>query len=318
MDRLAAMTTFVAVVETGSFTRAAEMLLLPNARVSQRVSDLERHLGLRLLSRTTRALSLTEDGQAYFARCQQILQDINDLEEALKHGRVNPQGRLRVDALVSVSRWLIAPHLHEFQAKYPQVSVRLGSSDRIRNMLEEGIDCSIRGGELDTSNHIARHLGDVRLGLYAAPAYLHKNCAQTLTHPAELEQLQRISWFTSQRNPLVWSLESGSDTVELPRQEDHGLYFEDPDVAIAACMAGAGVSPSAPFAVEAWVRAGQLVPVLPQWSFKARSINIIYPSNKHLSARVRCFVDWVLELIHSSQSVGMTPAELAARYANSD
>lgn len=119
MDKFSAMTTFAKVVETGSFTRAADVLALPKARVSQRVSDLERHLGVRLLNRTTRSLNLTEDGQAYFAKCQVILQEIDELEGALKGGSVEPRGKLRVEALVSVARWVIAPSLHEFQAVTP-------------------------------------------------------------------------------------------------------------------------------------------------------------------------------------------------------
>ncbi len=200
MDKFSAMTTFAKVVETGSFTRAADVLALPKARVSQRVSDLERHLGVRLLNRTTRSLNLTEDGQAYFAKCQVILQEIDELEGALKGGSVEPRGKLRVEALVSVARWVIAPSLHEFQARYPNISVRLGGSDRISHLLDNGIDCAIRGGHLEDSSQIARHVCDVHLGLYAAPAYLE--AAGAVTHPQELSVHRRISWFTGQRNPL--------------------------------------------------------------------------------------------------------------------
>ncbi|NPW37126.1 LysR family transcriptional regulator [Pseudomonas aeruginosa] len=307
MDKLSAMTTFAAVVEAGSFTRAAEALALPKARVSQRVSDLEHHLGVRLLNRTTRALNLTEDGQAYFAKCRVILQEIEELEEALGGGSVEPRGRLRVEALVSVARWLIAPRLHEFQARYPGIQVHLGSSDRIRHLLEEGIDCAIRGGVLEDSSQIARHICDVRLGLYAAPAYLE--AAGTVSHPQELSRHRRISWSSGQRAPFAWRVVSDSGVFELPAED--GLQFDDPDVAIASCMAGSGICPGAPFAVEGWVRSGMLVPVLPCWTFQARPIHIVYPSNKHLSARVRCFVEWLIELMKSDPSVRMSPLELA-------
>lgn len=309
MDKFSAMTTFAKVVETGSFTRAADVLALPKARVSQRVSDLERHLGVRLLNRTTRSLNLTEDGQAYFAKCQVILQEIDELEGALKGGSVEPRGKLRIEALVSVARWVIAPSLHEFQARYPNISVRLGGSDRISHLLDNGIDCAIRGGHLEDSSQIARHVCDVHLGLYAAPAYLE--AAGAVTHPQELSVHRRISWFTGQRNPFIWSLQSASDAFELPAEE--GLLFDDPDVALASCMAGSGICPGAPFAVESWVRAGALVPVLPHWRFKARPIHIIYPSNRHLSARVRCFVDWSLEMMQANTSMRITPWELAER-----
>lgn len=309
MDKLSAMATFATVVEAGSFTRAADVLALPKARVSQRVSDLERLLGVRLLNRTTRALKLTNDGQAYFAKCQVILQEIEELEEALRGGAVEPRGRLRVEALVSVARWVIAPRLHEFQAIYPLISVHLGSSDRIRHLLEDGIDCAIRGGALEDSGQIARHVCDIHLGLYAAPQYLQ--AAGAVRTAQELVKHRRLSWFAGQGNPFAWHLETASEACELPAGD--GLQFDDPDVAIASCMAGSGICPAAPFAVQGWVGAGALVPVLPHWSFQARPIHIIYPGNKHLSARVRCFVDWSIALMQSSPSLRMRPSELAER-----
>ncbi|WXL25886.1 LysR family transcriptional regulator [Ectopseudomonas mendocina] len=312
MDRLAAMKTFVCVVEAGSFTRAADVLMLPKARVSQRISDLEGHLGVRLLNRTTRALSLTDDGHAYFAKCQIILQEIEELEGALKGGTQEPRGRLRVEALVSVARWIIAPNLQQFQARYPHISVRLSSSDRISNILEEGIDCTIRGGTLEDSSLIARQIGEVSMGLYASEDYLQR--MGTPTYPQQLVEHQRIYWFSGQRNPFAWRLMKGSDLYDVPAQE--GLQFDDPDVALASCMAGGGICPGAPFAVASRVRAGQLVPVLHQWHFKSRPVHILYPSNKHLSARVRCFVDWLVELIHSEKSLALSPEQLAQSVNN--
>lgn len=308
MDKLSAMATFATVVEAGSFTKAADVLALPKARVSQRVSDLERHLDVRLLHRTTRALSLTEDGQAYYERCQAILQEIDELEGALKNCTVQPRGRLRIEVLVSVARWVIAPRLYEFKALYPDILVRLGSNDRISHLLEEGIDVAIRGGPLEDSSLIARHVCDVRFGLYAAPAYLEAE--GPLHHPRELARHRLLSWFSGQRHPFAWRLEAASDAFDLSAAD--GLQFDDPDVAIAACMTGSGICPGSPFAVESWVRAGKLVPVLPHWSFPARPIHIIYPSNKQLSVRVRVFVEWALKLMQGSQNVWMTPQELAA------
>ncbi|MEN9396610.1 MAG: hypothetical protein RLZ81_1140 [Pseudomonadota bacterium] len=309
MDKLSAMATFASVVESGSFTAAADVLGLARARVSQRIAELESHLGVRLLNRTTRALKLTEDGEAYFAKCQLILQDIDELEGALTGATVAPRGRLRVEALASVARWVIAPRLHEFHALYPGISVHLGSGDRITHLLKEGIDCAIRGGHLEDSGQIARHVCDVRMGLYAAPTYL--DAAGTPKHPQELAGHRRLSWFSAQRNPFAWHLQAGAGTFDLPGGD--GLAFDDPDAAIAASLAGGGICPGAPFAVESWVRAGALVPVLPHWSFAPRPIHLLYPGNRQLSARVRCFVNWALELMQTSPSLGMTPMALAER-----
>ncbi|WP_454720776.1 MULTISPECIES: LysR family transcriptional regulator [Cupriavidus] len=306
MDKLSAMTTFTTVVVAGSFTRAADVLALPKARVSQRVADLERHLGVRLLHRTTRALSLTEDGQAYFERCQTILQEIDELEGTLKASTLQPRGRLRVEALVSVARWVIAPRLREFGSLYPELSVRLGSNDRISHLLEDGIDVAIRGGHLEDSSLIARHVCDVRFGLYAARSYLATQGA--VRHPRDLARHRLLSWFGGQRNPFAWRLERAATVFDLPAAD--GVQFDDPDVAIAACMAGSGICPGSPFAVESWVRAGKLVPVLPHWSFPARPIHLLYPSNRQLSIRVRAFVAWSHGLMDGS-AMRMTPLELA-------
>lgn len=306
MDKLAAMQAFAQVVETGSFTKAAELLALPKARVSQRVSDLERYLDVRLLHRTTRSLTLTEDGKAYYVKCQSILHDIDELESTLKGATSEPKGKLRVEALVSVARWILAPHLHEFQQRYPDITLQLGASDRVSHLLEDGIDCAFRGGPLEDSSHIARHVADVQFGLYAAPSYLHS--AGTPQHPRELSTHSRLSWFAGQRQPLAWHLYSGKQEFEVPHHD--GMQFDDPDIAMTSCIAGAGICPGSPFAVKSFVQAGLLVPVLANWHFSARPIHILYPSNKHLSKRVRCFVEWSLELIQQNPDIPMCPREL--------
>ncbi|MBD8473185.1 LysR family transcriptional regulator [Pseudomonas sp. CFBP 8770] len=301
------MTTFATVVEAGSFTKAAQSLGLPKARVSQRVSDLEHLLGVRLLHRTTRSLNLTEDGKAYFPRCLAVLQEIDDFESALNSSASNPRGRVRIEALVSVARWVISPHLHEFKTMYPDLSVSLSSNDRISHLLDEGIDVAIRGGHLDDSSQIARYICDVQFGLYASALYFDHH--DNLKHPHALHSHQLISWFGGQQNPFSWNLFSPSEQYEVTTRD--GLHFDDPEVAIASCMAGGGICPGSPFAVEHWVRSGLLIPVLPNWSFAPKPIHLLYPTNKHLAPRVRCFVDWMLELAKRSHTIRMTPRELA-------
>lgn len=310
MDKLSAMATFVAVVDSGSFTRAAKSLSLPKARVSQRISDLEAALGVRLLQRSTRALSLTTDGEVYLERCRRILLDITEVEDALKGSDSTPTGSIHVDMLTSIARWVIAPQMHEFQALFPKLAVRLGSSDRVSNLWEEGIDCAIRGGSLEDSAMVARHVADVTIGLYASLAYLES--AAPISEPEDLPNHRRMTWFSPKGGGrLAWQLENGERSVSLQAVEL--LQFEDPDVAIAACLAGIGVCPAAPFAVETYIRAGLLVPVLPSWHFKPRPIHIVYPTRKHLSAKVRCFVDWSYELLRKNEAVHQTPLALAQK-----
>ncbi|MEN7335115.1 LysR family transcriptional regulator [Pseudomonas aeruginosa] len=250
MDKLTAMATFVKVVDAGSFTRAADALGLPKARVSQRVSDLEKHLGVRLLNRTTRALSLTHDGSAYFDKCQVLLQQIDELEATLRGGTATPIGRLRVDSLITIARWVIAPRLHDFQARYPRIQLRLSSSDRISNLLEDGIDCTIRGGALKDSSMIARHLCDIQMGLYASPEYLAS--IGGVDSPDDLSQFRRLSWFSGrERNPFMWELESGPERFVV--QSGDGMQFDEPDVAISACVAGQRHLPWRPIR-GGWIR----------------------------------------------------------------
>lgn len=311
MDKLSAMKSFVAVVDAGSFTRAAELQALPKARVSQRISDLEAALGVRLLHRSTRALRLTRDGEVYLERCRQILQDIDEVEDALKGSASAPAGSIHVDVLSSIARWVIGPRLHEFQRLFPNLALRLGSSDRVSNLLEEGIDCAIRGGSLEDSALVARHVADVTIGLYAAPGYL--KAAAPLQAPEDLWKHRRMTWFSPRGGGrLAWQLENGGQCITF--QEAEALQFEDPDVAIAACVAGAGVCPAAPFAVEAYVRSGLLMPVLPQWHWKPRPIHIVYPTRKHLSTKVRCFVDWSHALMVKHEALHLTPMALAQKY----
>ena len=308
MDKIAYMSTFVKVDETGSFTRAAIAMGLPKARISQRISDLERVLSVRLLHRTTRALSMTEDGSAYFERCQQILAEIDALEGGLVGGVATPSGKIRIEALASIARWILAPRLHDFQARFPGIVVRLGSSDRISNLFEEGIDCAIRGGVLEDSTLVARHVCDVQMGLYASAAYL--GSVPSILHPEDLQHHRWIGGFATQRGTqLSWHLQSVNQNVAVAGNSS--LLVEDPDVAISACLSGAGICSGAPFAVENYVKSGLLQPVLPEWHFAPRPIHIIYPTGKHLSVRVRSFVDWSFELMKTHPLLAITPLELA-------
>lgn len=300
------MATFVAVNDSGSFTAAAEALSIPKARASQRVAALEAELGVRLINRTTRSLRLTDDGASYLDRCRAVLLEIEEVEGALRGGAVEPRGRLRVDALVSVARWILAPRLHEFQQSFPQIELRLNSSDRISHFLEEGVDCAIRGGEMADSTVVARQVCSVHFGLYAAPSHLAEHGVPS--NPGELSTHRQLSWFSTA--PFQWHLEANDGTAMTIG--DGGIQFNDPDVAIEACLAGGGVCPGAPFAVEHLVRSGRLLPVLPAWSFPARPISVVYPSSRHLSRRVRCFVDWFVAMMESNPSIALTPQMLAS------
>ncbi|RYE50358.1 MAG: LysR family transcriptional regulator, partial [Hyphomicrobiales bacterium] len=183
MDKLTAMRTFVAVVDAGSFSNAALRLSIPKTRVSQRVQELEAALSTRLLYRTTRVVSLTEEGRTYFDKCARILADIDDIEQTLSMVGEKPTGRLRVSTMSLVSRYFLLPRIADFQSAFPQISLNLSVSDRLANLNEAGLDCAIRGGALESSSLISRHIRDVSFSLYAAS---HWNAGRSIAAPEDL------------------------------------------------------------------------------------------------------------------------------------
>ncbi|MBF3344959.1 LysR family transcriptional regulator, partial [Pseudomonas aeruginosa] len=172
MDRFDAMQAFARVVDTGSFTKAAETLHMSRTSVTQLVQQLEARLRVRLLNRTTRKLNLTADGAAYYERVVRLLAELDDAETSLSSAALAPRGRLRIDVPSPLARLLLIPALPEFHARYPEIQIDLGVSDRLVDLIDENVDCVIRGGELRDQSLMARRVGDLQLGVYAAPAYL--------------------------------------------------------------------------------------------------------------------------------------------------
>lgn len=174
MNKLQAMEVFVQVVDAGGFTRASETLQLPKATVSTLVAGLESALSVKLLHRTTRQVSVTADGAAYYERCLRILADVKDAEESLSRTRLSPSGRLRVDAPTGLSNEILVPALPSFFEQYPDIQLELGCSDRPVDLIEEGVDCAVRGGQLADSTLIARRVGLLNFVTCAAPSYLER------------------------------------------------------------------------------------------------------------------------------------------------
>lgn len=308
MDKLTAMHTFVHIVDAGSFTRAAEHLDVPKARVSQRLQDLETALGVRLIERSTRALRLTDDGRAYYERCVRLLADIDEAEQALRGHHGHPRGVLRVESVAAIARHLLAPALGDFSRQYPEITVQLRGSDRISHLLEEGVDCAIRGGDLPDSSLIARHVCTVRLGLYASPECLARHGMPD--DPLALARCPRLGWLSHRSGGTVpWRL-SHADGSAVAVPGVAALAFDDGDAAVSAAVGGAGIVVAAPFAVLDLVRRGRLVPVLPQWEAGQRPVHVLYPSSRQLSARVRCFVDWAVEHLRREPTIALQPRDL--------
>src|SRR5688500_2069007 len=216
MDRIDAMQAFVRVAETGSFTKAAETLQASKTRVTQLVQQLETHLRVKLLHRTTRKVSVTPDGAAYYERVVRLLADLDDAETSLSAASAAPRGRLRVDVPAPLAALVLVPALPDFHARYPDIQLDLGVSDRKVDLIDENVDCVLRGGELTEPSLRARHVADLLLGVYAAPAYLAR--AGTPATPQELDDGQHVLiGYRGSRTgaPLAHTLHRGDEHLQV-------------------------------------------------------------------------------------------------------
>ena len=296
MNKLQAMEVFVQVVDAGGFTRAADLMQLPKATVSTSVQALELALGAKLLHRTTRQVSVTADGAAYYERCLRILSDVREAEESLSTNRASPSGRLRVDVSTGMANDLLIPALPDFFARYPDIRLDLGCSDRAVDLIEEGVDCAIRGGNLPDSALIARRIGVLHFVIAATPAYLDKHGRPT--HPNQLAHHRCVNYFSSKTGKTMdWDFVRGDETIVIPVPAC--LAVNDSTVYTTAGLQGLGLIQMASYKIESLVETGELELVLDDWTSEPMPINIVYPENRHLSAKVRVFVEWVAELFAS-------------------
>jgi LysR family transcriptional regulator, regulator for bpeEF and oprC len=293
MDRLQAMEVFTRVVEVSSFTKAADILGLPRATVTNTIQALEAHLGARLLHRTTRRVNVTEDGAAYYERCVRILAEIEETESAFTHARLNPRGRLRVDMPGSIGKMFLLPNLAEFRERYPDIELMMGMSDRPIDLVQEGVDCVIRGGTLPDSNMIARRIGSMRMVQAASPDYLAR-----YGEPASIEDLERhvcVNYFSSLTGKIMdIDFIVDGQSVSVPMASS--VAVNDAEAYVTAGLMGLGIIQPPRFMVRELLAAGALREILTEARSEAIPISVMYPQNRHLSQKVRVFVDWVVEL----------------------
>lgn len=294
MNRLQAMEVFVSVVDTGSFTRTAEQLGLPKATVSTLVRQLETRLGAKLLNRTTRRVNVTVDGAAYYERCARILTEIEDSEQAIAGTGAGLTGRLRVDVGATFGRRFLVPALPEFFARYPDIRLELGCGDRPVDLIEEGVDCVVRGGTPASSGLIAQPVGEVELVYCAAPHYLAGR--GTPSHPNDLLAHDIVRYFSTRFGATdVWNFNRGGERLEL--RLDGRFAVNDSEAYLEAGLAGLGVIEMTTIMADAPLREGRLVRVLPTWHPDPVPIYVMYPQSRRLSAKVKVFVEWVASLI---------------------
>ena len=291
MDRFAAINAFTRVVETGSFARAADRLGVSVSSVSRHVTELEAHLGARLLNRTTRSLSLTEAGRAFHERSVQLLTDLEEAEASASAGAVVPRGTLRLTCGVSFGTLYLAPAIADFTARYPDMCFDVELSDRTVDLVDEGFDVAVRIGPVGGQNLVARRVGSTQLVCCASPDYLARH-GEPRT-PADLAQHQCLIYeYAPQRD--LWPFVDAAGHASGVRIGGT-LHANNGAFLATLALAGRGVTYEPDFIVGPDVRAGRLVPILRRFAPAASSIHVVYPSRRHLSAKVRAFAEFVIE-----------------------
>jgi len=295
MDRIQAMQIFIRVAEAGSFVRAAETLSLPSSTVTSTIKNLEKYLQVRLLNRTTRRVSLTPEGLQYLAQCREILALIEHTEASLADSNRRPRGRLRVDMPGGIAHFIVLPNLKDFYRLYPDIYLMIGVSDRQVDLVQEGVDCVIRTGELTDSTLVARPLGRFRWLTCASPDYLREyGIPET---PEALSQHRAIHYFFgSGRRTNELRFIRGAEAFSVPVEgvtavNETGLY-------IRLCLEGFGLAQLAENVISKNLQQGKLVEVLADWQPPSVPVTMLYPHQRFLSPAVRAFADWVAGLFN--------------------
>jgi DNA-binding transcriptional LysR family regulator len=304
MDRFSSMEAFVRVVEAGSFVAAADRLGISTSSLSRLVADLEQHLGTRLLNRTTRRLSLTESGQAYYERCVTLLADLAEAEAMAGQSAAQARGTVRLTCSYSMAEQKVAPAIASFVERHPAVKFELVVSDRIVDLVEEGFDLAIRVGALGSDRLVARRLGSMQLVLCAAPSYLERHPEPR--GPADLAAHNALTYAYS-ASPRLWRFTDRAGEVHDVRVAGN-LHANSGDALRAAALEGLGIINEPDFLLDPALRAGRLVRLLPEYTGGGGDIWAVYPSRRHLSLKVRLFVD------HIAAAFGGAPGPAAAQH----
>lgn len=294
MDRIQGMQIFIRVAETGSFVRAAETLSLPASTVTTTIKNLEKYLQVRLLNRTTRRVSLTPEGLQYLGQCREILALIEHTEASLADSNRRPRGRLRVDMPAGIAHFIVMPNLKAFYSQYPNIYLMIGVSDRQVDLVQEGVDCVIRTGELTDSTLVARPLGRFRWLTCASPDYLR--IFGVPDTPEALSQHRAIHYFSvSGRRTNELRFARGTEAFSVPVKGD--VAVNETGLYIRLCLEGFGLAQLAENVILENLQQGKLVEVLADWRPPSVPVTMLYPHQRYLSPAVRVFADWVAGLL---------------------
>ena len=297
LDKLEAMRAFCRIVELGSFGKAADALGVAKTTVSGQIQALEARLGVTLLHRSTRRVSPSPDGLRYYEQVKPLLKHMDDIEQSFSGSRA-VGGKLKIETTAPLGSYLLVPALPGFVRDYPDIELEIRCSERAVDLVQEGVDCALRGGPVTDPDLVCRPIGQMRFCLCAAPAYLAE--APALNHPSDLVQHRYIGF----RFPVTDKLHSytlhhhtaGSFAVSL----NPTMTFNTADVYCHAALAGLGIVAMPRARVLQHFERGELVEVLPEWQPDSMPISIVYPYSRRLSARVRVFVDWAAALFEGN------------------
>lgn len=277
---------FTKVVETKSFTGAADALGLPKSTVSRKLAQLEERLGVRLVQRTTRKLALTEIGEAYYERCSRIVADIHAAEQVVTDMQSTPRGRLRVTASVDFATRFLGEIVAEFLAQHPEINVELEGTDRVVDLIEEGFDLAVRFGQMPESTLIARKLCSLYLILCASPAYLERRGTPKLIE--ELDEHDHVLFTPVSRNQ-TWTLANGEQSYEFGRPAR--LASNNYGAVVDVARAGGGIALISEFMVTEEIKSGALVRVLSDWQTRPTDVHAVYPARQNVPPRLTLFLD---------------------------
>lgn len=293
MDQLQAMRVFNCVAERGSFAKAADELDISRAAASSLVAALEKHLGARLLNRTTRRVSLTAEGSDFLRRSRRILEELSDAEEAMRNARSRPQGRLRVDVPVTFGRYLLLPALPEFTRRYPLIELDLRLNDRIVDLVADRVDVALRVGGLKQSGLVARRISQINLVTCASPTYLADH-GEPRT-PDDLRQHRLLGLTSAAGGSPEWSFPPPYTARRLKLH--FAMLFNAAEAPVIAATAGLGIARTGDLIVAEYIARGELKLVLEDFIVAGPPISLVYPSGGHQSAKVRVFSDFAAELM---------------------
>ncbi|MGB7803457.1 LysR family transcriptional regulator [Buttiauxella sp.] len=302
MNLFESIKIFIEIVESGSFTQAAENLQLHRPAVTKAVQQLEQQSGVRLLQRTTRRINLTPEGEEFYRRSKPLLAQADDLLESFSPERAL-HGQLRVDMPIAFAALLVVPNLPDFYRQHPDIEIILSSSDRRQDMLRDGLDCVLRVGALEDGDYIARPMGKIKMTTCASPDYLAA-CGR----PETLEDLQQhvaVNWInSSSRQIMPWTFQTAAGTEELLLPGK--LVLDNSEAYIAAGLAGLGLLQGMNVFLQPFLDSGRLTEVLPDYPAPPRKLSLLYP-HRHLSRKVRVFAEWLERLLNDATNFNLTP-----------